>query len=93
MPSSAALSALSDSPYFSFVRSVDNKNIEIAQFYAEKELPRYNATSEWVPGKKIRYNFTIELKNISLVNITPVVIEDWKDSENVHNNNDEVVIQ
>lgn len=76
---------------FSFVRETDD--VVIAQFEVQKDLPTWSENTEWIPGRKIVYNFTVDLNNISLVNISPVTIEDWVDSNNKHNGGQGVQIK
>lgn len=76
---------------FSFVRESDD--VVIAQFEAQRDLPPSTNATEWISGRKIVYNFTVDLNNISLVNITPVTIENWVESGNVHNGGQGVEIK
>lgn len=70
---------------FSYVREDQNRTV-IAQFNARKELP----ASEWGVAKKVRYHFTVDVNNVSLVNIFKAEssewIVDWVDSGNEYGN-------
>lgn len=67
---------------FAFVKNDENRTV-IAQFYTTKELPE----SEWNVASKVKYCFTIDVNNVSLINIAPIAkkwIEDWVESGNTH---------
>jgi hypothetical protein len=67
---------------FAFVKNDENRTV-IAQFYTTKELPE----SEWNVASKVKYCFTIDVNNVSLINIAPIAkkwIEDWAESGNTH---------
>lgn len=61
---------------FSYVNK--NTHSTITQFYSEIILP----VSVWSQGKKVRYNFTIDVTTSTLINITPVTVEPWVNSGN-----------
>lgn len=61
---------------FSYVNKKTHSTI--TQFYSEITLP----VSVWGQGKKVRYNFTIDVTSSTLINITSVTVEPWVNSGN-----------
>jgi len=67
---------------FSIFRTEGSTEVHLSSFNVVKELP---SGTEWMASGIVRYTFTIDVENLSLVEITTSTsawTDDWKDSGN-----------